>query len=415
MKREARLLLGNACDSLVLAIELFNRPHERGRVSGTLIQLDHGFEMLMKAAIVQRGGRIRDKGARETIGFDACVRRSLTDGKVKYLTEAQALVLRTINGLRDAAQHHLLDISEGQLYINVQSGVTLFRDLLKNVFNQELVRHLPRRVLPVSTLPPTSLATLFDSEVAEIKKLLRPGRRRRIEALAKLRSLAILDGAIRGETGQPSDRTLARLGKNVLAGKVWEDVFQGAAVVDIRSEGVGPSLALRFSKKNGMPIQVVAGGTPSASVVGVKRVNELDYYNLGAKQLAENVGLTMPKALAVVGHLKLRDNQECYKEFRIGRTLHKRYSREASGRSRVLSRGRVQRKSGRSAPRRRPDRQRPGRHSGNQLSKLWLVGWTVLQRPCIAPDTRVAEHADLRRGRPSQRPTVRTRPAESRP
>ena len=329
MKREAKLLLGKACDSLVLAIELFNRPHERGRISGTLIQLDHGFEMLMKAAIVQRGGRIRDKGAKETIGFDACVRRSLTDGKIKYLTEAQALVLQTINGLRDAAQHHLLGISEGQLYINVQSGVTLFRDLLKGVFSQELVTHLPPRVLPVSTLPPTSLATLFDSEVAEIKKLLRPGRRRRIEALAKLRPLAILDGAIRGEKGQPSDRTLARLGKNVLAGKAWDDVFEGVAVVEIRTEGIGPSLALRFSKKEGIPIQVVAEGTPGASVVGLKRVNELDYYNLGAKQLAGKLDLTMPKAIAVVEYLNLREDQECYKEFRIGKTLHKRYSQQA--------------------------------------------------------------------------------------
>ena len=52
MKREAKLLLDKACDALVLSIELFNRPHERGRVCGTLIQLDHGFEMLMKAAIL---------------------------------------------------------------------------------------------------------------------------------------------------------------------------------------------------------------------------------------------------------------------------------------------------------------------------------------------------------------------------
>ena len=331
MKREAKLLLGKACDSLVLSIELFNRPHERGRISSTLIQLDHGFEMLMKAAILQRGGRIHDNRAKETIGFDACVRRSLTDGKIKYLTETQALVLQTINGLRDAAQHHLLDISEGQLYINIQSGVTLFRDLLKSVFSQELVRSLPPRVLPVSTLPPTSLATLFDSEVVEIKKLLRPGRRRRIEALAKLRPLAILDGAIRGEKGQPSDRTLARLGKDILAGSAWDDLFEGAAIVDITTEGVGPSLSLRFSKKEGIPIQLVAEGTPGASVVGVKRVNELDYYNLGAKQLAANVCLTMPKAIAVVDYLKLREDQECYKEFKFGKMLHKRYSQKAIG------------------------------------------------------------------------------------
>jgi hypothetical protein len=59
MRREAKLLLAKACDSLILSIELFNRPHERGRTSGSLIHLDHGFEMLLKAAILHRGGRIR--------------------------------------------------------------------------------------------------------------------------------------------------------------------------------------------------------------------------------------------------------------------------------------------------------------------------------------------------------------------
>src|SRR5690606_36316312 len=151
MKREVKLLLEKACDALVLSIELFNRPHDRGRVSGSWIQLDHSFEMLMKAAILHRGGRIRERRAKETIGFDACVRRSLSDGAIRYLAEEQALVLQTINGLRDAAQHHLLDISEGQLYVHMQSGVTLFRDLLRSVFKQELSRHLPSRVLPVST------------------------------------------------------------------------------------------------------------------------------------------------------------------------------------------------------------------------------------------------------------------------
>jgi hypothetical protein len=329
MKREVKLLLQKACDSLVLAIELFNRPHDRGRVSGTLIMLDHSFEMFMKAAIVHRGGRIREKRAKETIGFDKCVRISLSDGKVKYLNPEQALVLQTINGLRDAAQHHLLDISEGQLYVHVQSGVTLFRDLLKSVFGQELTVYLPTRVLPVSTSPPTDLVTLFDSEITAIKKLLEPGRRRQVQALARLRPLAILDATIRGEKAQPSDADLRRVAEEVSKGATWAELFPGVAAVEIVAEGTGPSLSLRLSKKEGIPIQLVPEGTPGAAIVAVKRVNELDFYSLGAKQLAEKVGLTPPKSVAVVDYIGLRKDPECYKEFKIGSQTHKRYSPKA--------------------------------------------------------------------------------------
>jgi len=253
----------------------------------------------------------------------------LSDGGIKFLSEEQALVLQTINGLRDAAQHHLLDISEGQLYVHIQSGVTLFRDLLKSVFDQKLLTYLPSRVLPVSTVPPTDLATLFDSEVSEVRKLLRPGKRRRLEALARLRPLAILDGTIRGEKGQPSDAELHRLEKNILDGIAWTEVFQGAASVELTTDGSGPTLSLRVSKKEGIPIQLVAEGTPGASVVAVKRVNELDFYSLGAKQLAEKFNLNVSKTLAVVDYLGIRERAECYKEFKLGSQLHKRYSQKA--------------------------------------------------------------------------------------
>ncbi len=329
MRRETKLLLAKASDALVLSVELFNRPNDRGRVNGTLIQLDHCFEMLMKAAILHRGGKIRDKRAKETIGFDTCIRRSLNDEKIKYLNENQALVLQTINGLRDAAQHHILEISEGQLYLHVQSGVTLFVDLLKSVFDQQINTHLPSRVLPVSTSPPTDLETLFDSEVSEIKKLLHPGKRRRIEALARLRPLAILDATIHGEKGQPSDSNLRQLSNAVAAGNSWSDVFKGVAAIKITTDGKGPNLSLRISKKEGIPITLVAEGTSGASVVAVKRVNELDFYNLGANQLAKKVDLTVPKAIAVVDYLNLRQDQECYKEFKVGEISHKRYSAKA--------------------------------------------------------------------------------------
>lgn len=329
MKREAKLLLGKACDSLVLTIELFNRPSETGRVSSTLIHLDHSFEMLLKAAILNKGGKIRENRAKHTIGFDACVRRSLSDATVKFLDEEQALTLQSINGLRDAAQHHLLDISEAHFYIQVQAGVSLFRTILLQVFKIDLATQLPKRVLPISTTPPMDMAALFSSEIEEVKKLLLPGKRRRLEALARLRPLAILDGTIQGEKGQPSDGELGKLADAVVKAADWTEVFPGVASIELATDGSGPNLTLRFAKKEGIPIQVVAEGTPGASVVAVKRVDELGYYTLYATDLAAKLGTSTTKISGFVDFLGLRDDSEFYKEFKLGSQVHKRYSQKA--------------------------------------------------------------------------------------
>jgi hypothetical protein len=326
MKRESKLLLKKAFDSLQLSIELFNRPQNYGRVSSTLIQLDHAYEMFLKAAIIHRGGKIREKGAKETIGFDTCVRRALSDSKIKFLTEEQALTLQIINELRDAAQHYLLEISEEHLFLHIQSGITLFRDLLKNVFNQDLSSLLPARVLPVSTLPLLDLSSLFDSEIKVINSLLLPGRRKKIEAEARLRPLVILDSTIKGEKGQPSSNELRKVAQELLTGKKWPEIFSGVSAIEMTPSGSGPSVSLRITKKEGIPIHLVPEGTPAAGVVGVKRVNDFDFYNLGATQLANKLGITVNKLVAVVDYFKLRSDPECYKEFKAGSMVLKRYS-----------------------------------------------------------------------------------------
>jgi len=329
MKKEARLLLEKAIDSFIISIEHFNRPSDRGRVSTVLIMFDHAFEMLLKAAILHRGGRIREKRAPQTIGFDACVRKALSNAEIKFLTEEQALQLQAINGLRDAAQHHLLDISEQHLYIQVQGGVTLFRDILSTVFNTDLRTELPERVLPISTTPPKDLALLFENEVEEIRQLLRPGRRKRVEARAKLRALAILDGAMRGERLQPGSGVLAKLTRVIAVGKRWEDIFPGVASINMTATGEGPNIDLRISKKEGIPVHLVPEGTPGASVVAVKRVNELGYYNLGRNEVAKKVGIGPNKTTAVIWFLKLKSDRECFKEFRIGKMKVGRCSMKA--------------------------------------------------------------------------------------
>ena len=329
MRRETKVLLAKALDSLALGVELFNRPSDRARVSGTLIQLDHSLEMLMKAAILHRGGRIRDKGSSETIGFEACVRRSLSEAKVQYLSNEQAVALRSLNALRDAEQHYYLRISEAHLYIQVQSAFTVFRHILKAVFKQELLQHLPTRVLPVSTTPPLDLAAIFASEVREVRKLLAPGRRQRSHALARLRALAILDRTLGGDNGQPSERSLLREGDAIRGGTPWNEIYQSAASLDSSVELEGTKLFMQVSKKQGIPVNLVSEDHPDAAVIALKRVNELGYYNLSATKLAAKVGLTVPKMNAVVRHVRLRENREYFQTFQFGKSAHPRYSQRA--------------------------------------------------------------------------------------
>ncbi len=234
-------------------------------------------------------------------------------------------MLQAINSLRDAAQHHLVDISEQHLYIQAQAGLTLFRDIMNSVFKQDLQRQLPTRVLPVSTSPPTDLATLSDHEVKEIKRLLQPGKRHRIEATAKLRALAIMEGAVEGERLQPSQTDLGKLGKQIKDGKPWDAIFPGVASINITAKGHSPSLDLRISKKEGIPVQLVPEGTPGAAVVAIKKVNELGFYSLGRAELAEKVGLSGPKTTAMIWYLKQfkvsKKNWTKFRSIKYGRNI----------------------------------------------------------------------------------------------
>lgn len=329
MKKEAKLLLERATDSLVLSIEHFNRPWDRGRMEATIILLDRSFELLLKAAILHKNGRIRESRAKETIGFDKCVRKCLSEKEVECLDDDQALTLQIINSLRDAAQHHLLDVSEQQLYMYAQAGVTLFDSILQDVFEQRLREHLPARVLPVSTEPPTDIALLIDKEFAQIKKLVAPKSRKRLEARARLRSLAVIEAALSGQRSQPAKAELDRMIREIQKGKKWTDLFPGVATLRLDTKGSGLSFSIRLTKRDGEAIHLVKEGTPGATTVAIKRVNELGFYSMGLNQVAKKCGLTPPKALAMVRHLGLQDDEDFFKVIKVGSQEHKRYSQKA--------------------------------------------------------------------------------------
>lgn len=270
----------------MLSIEHFNRPWDRGRHEAVLILLDRAFELLLKSVILHKGGKIREAYEKETIGFEKCVRKCISDSKVKCLSEEEGLTIQIINSFRDAAQHDIVVLSEQEIYMYCQAGVTLYKDLIKKVFSEDLKDHLPERILPISTSPPTSLHSMVDADFKHIKALLKPKSRKQIEAKARLKSLAIIESSLEGMRNQPSEFEINKLAKEVQNGKKWQNLFPGIASLNLDTTGDGINVDIRITKKEGEKVQLVPEGTPGATVLAVKRVNELDYYSLGLKDIA---------------------------------------------------------------------------------------------------------------------------------
>jgi hypothetical protein len=330
MKKEAKHLYQKAIDSLTLSIELFNRPSDKGRTHSVLILMDHSFEMLLKASILEKNGKIFETGKSETIGMSSCIRKAFTDSKVKFLKEEETLVLQGLNGLRDAAQHYTLEVTEQYLYFQCQSGLTLFRDICKRVFNIDLKSKLPNRVLPLSTTPPMEISAFFINEVEEIRKLLKPNTRKIMDATERVRSLAIFENSVKGVETQPSKAELNEIIKKLKQNKPIHSIFPSVTSLNFTTNGYGPSLDLRISKSNdATPIILVPEGTPGAATVAIKRVNELDFYNLSITELSKKLNLTVNKLLCIVKEYGIQEDLDCFKIIKIGKSEHKRYSQKA--------------------------------------------------------------------------------------
>ena len=325
MHQDEKILLRKAIESLILSIEHFNRPWDCGRQDTVLILLDRAFELILKAAIIHKGEKIQRKDKTETIGFDSCVRNAVP---LSIISEDQAIILRTINNLRDASQHYVLDISEQNLYLQVMLGFSVFKEILKDIFHEDIIRYLPQRVLPLSAQPPLAITALFEYETEEIRKLLLPGMRKKRLAINKIRALAIIDGAIKTETNQPSRKRLNDIANQIKEQNDWKSIFSGVAAVQITSEQTGTAFSLKITKREGIPVHLVSEGTPGATIVAIKRVNDLDFYNLSSTQLAIKFGLTGPKVLAIVEHFQMKNDQKYFKSFKIGKTIFNRYSQE---------------------------------------------------------------------------------------
>ena len=181
LRQEARVLKRKALSSLVTATEAFNSPRNEGRATRVLLHLQHSFEMLLKAALVQAGVFVFDSKTGRSLGFESCVCLAMGSGTMK-LSEFDAGTLRAIDAMRDDEQHWFNEVPEQLLYLHIRAGVTLFDDLLQQAFDDRLADHLPARVLPVSADPPKDSLSSWTKSTGRLRRCLgqavAPGIRR---------------------------------------------------------------------------------------------------------------------------------------------------------------------------------------------------------------------------------------------
>lgn len=335
MRAAAKTLHGKALSSMRTAMTAFNSPNDDGRSTVVLLHLQHAFEMLLKAALVQRGAKVFDKKSGRSIGFEAAINQSSQLGGLK-LTQDEAGTLRAIDALRDDEQHWFNDVSEGLLYLHARAAVTLFDEVLFRAFGQRLADHLPIRVLPVSTKAPQDILALVDSEYANIAELLKPGRRARGEARAKIRTLLALEAHVAEDT-KVSDSDVNRVENGIKDGKVRQQVFPKLNILSAQISGTGLTVRVKIVKqKDALPVRLVRDGD-NDEIVDAAAVREVDLqkkFHWSPFELADKLGISRPRATAVREHLGVDNDPNCLHVFEFGSQRHPRYSDNALTRMR---------------------------------------------------------------------------------
>ncbi len=290
MRRISGLLKDKAISSLRRATAAFNGVDDDGRQTTVLLHLQHSFEMLLKAALLEQGVKVFDRRSGRSIGFEKCVNLS---SEYLGLGEADLGVMRAIDALRDDEQHYLASVSEDLLYVHARGAVTLFEEILDANFGERLAEHLPERVLPISTSPPRDIQVLVDEQFRQVTNLLQPGKRRRAEARAQIRGLLALEGHV-SEEAQVSERDVNRVERGIREGKDIASVFPRLGQVGTQFSQDGPTLKVHFTRGEGAPVEYVAADDPRQAAA-VREVDLQRKYYISKPDLARRLELRRPR------------------------------------------------------------------------------------------------------------------------
>lgn len=270
--------------------------------------------MLLKAVLFEKTGRIRGPREKKNYGFDKCL--NLCQFTHNIVDSDEAIILRNLNGFRDAAVHDILDLSEGLLYGHAQSAIQIFAAVLKKVFNKDLSKSLPRRVLPIATVVPGDITTIISEDIEGIKKLLGKGRRQEDNAEARLRAYMVIERNIREVQGvSQSAPTLTTTIKNLKSGD-WKSVLPMVAGL-VQSTSGGIPISLHVSKREGFPVRI----DPKApTAIAFRYVKPEDKYPYLTGELANKLGISPSRVVAFVKMFQMKGNDEYHTSIKVSTT-----------------------------------------------------------------------------------------------
>jgi hypothetical protein len=228
--------------------------------------------------------------------------------------------------MRDDEQHWFNIVPEQLLYLHARAGVTLFDELLQRVFVEHLADHLPARVLPLSVDPPRDLDVVLNEEYTQIASLLQPGRRARHEVRARLRTLLAMEAHVDPDA-RVSDKDVTRVERGIRDRNPRDQVFPRLGEVATAIDGDGVNLTVHFTKKQGAPVRYVSD--ESAPAAGIREVDLLKKYHRSAKELADDLKITVSRSTALRRHLGMEKDGPYSHLFELGAVKQRRYSDNA--------------------------------------------------------------------------------------
>jgi hypothetical protein len=326
LRREARTLKAKALCSLRRAVTAFNSCDDDGRVTCVLLHMQHAAEMLLKAILVQHRVKVFDPQKQMSLGFEKCVNLATQYAK---LSPQEAGLLRAIDVFRDAEQHWMIVVPEDILFLHARGFVTTFDDLLKRVLEDALAVHLPARVLPMCTQPPVAFDILVDREYGAIRDLLRPGKRQRDAARGRIRTLLAMESHV-AEDAHISEADINRVERAIRTGKPRAEVFPRLGGLDTQVSGEGPTITVRWTKKEGggAPVRFIAADDP-AEAAAVREVDLQKRFHMSATKLAARLGLSTHQSYALRQRLGIDADPQCRNVFTFGRSKHQMFSETA--------------------------------------------------------------------------------------